>query len=114
MYESRKTPPLPRIHFVRRLALHSAISLLIVLGSLIMGMVGYAYLEEMSCVDAFLNASMILGGMGPVATPKTDRGKVFAGFYALYSGIVFLIAAGFVVAPVMHRILHKFHWDDES
>ena len=70
--------------------------------------------EQLSRVDAFLNASMLLGGMGPVTTPKTEGGKVFAGIYGLYCGAIFLLVASFVLAPVAHRILHKFHIAEED
>ena len=86
---------------------------LIVLGSLAIGMLGYARFERLSWLDAFLNAAMLLGGMGPVDPPRTDGGKLFAGLYALYSGLVLLVLAGIVLAPVVHRILHRFHWTDE-
>jgi hypothetical protein len=87
----------------------------LVTGSLLLGMAGYAYFEGLAWRDAFLNAAMLLGGMGPVDAPRTDGGKVFAGLYALYAGLVFLVAVAILLAPVVHRLLHKFHWDrDES
>lgn len=82
IYESRKHPPLPRIHFLRRLALHVAGSTGLLLGSLLIGMAGYGYFEDLAWRDAFLNSAMLLGGMGPVDAPRTDGGKVFAGVYA--------------------------------
>jgi hypothetical protein len=79
------------------------------------GMVGYMYFEPtLHWRDAFLNAAMLLGGMGPVDKPLTDNGKLFAGFYALYSGLVFLLASSVVIAPSIHRMLHKFHWENEA
>ena len=69
------------------------------------------YFENLSWRDAFVNSAMLLGGMGPVDMPKTDGGKLFAGLYALYAGLVFLVAVAVVLSPVLHRILHKFHWD---
>lgn len=81
----------------------------LILVSLGVGMLGYHYLENLSWVDSLLNASMILGGMGPVNPLRTTGGKLFASFYALYSGMVFLVVAGFVFGPFMHRILHRFH-----
>ena len=74
-------------------------------------MSGYAYFERLSWLDAFLNAAMLLGGMGPVEEPQTAGGKLFAGLYALYAGLVFLVATAVVLAPVVHRLLHKFHWE---
>lgn len=105
-------PLMPRDQFLRRLAANVAISLCLGLVSLAAGMAGYRYFEHLSWVDAFLNASMLLGGMGPVTTPLTQSGKIFAGVYALYSGVVFLLGASFVLGPVAHRFLHKFHLAD--
>ena len=80
-------------------------------------MIGYLFFEY-ECVnkwrDAFLNAAMLLGGMGPVHTPKTDGGKVFAGLYALYAGLVFLVAAALLLTPLFHRLLHTFHWEQSA
>ena len=112
MYESRKHPLLPRVHFFRRLVLHFAAAMGLLMGSLLLGMAGYAYFETLAWRDAFLNSAMLLGGMGPVDAPSTDGGKVFAGLYALYAGLVFIVAAGLVFIPVLHRLLHKFHWDE--
>ena len=81
------------------------------------GMIGYLYFEPKDVntwPDAFLNAAMLLGGMGPVHTPATEAGKVFAGLYALYAGLVFLVAAGLLLAPVFHRLLHRFHWEQST
>jgi len=111
MYESRVEPPIPLAHFVRRLLLHFAAGLVFVLGSLALGMAGYEYFEELAWRDAFLNAAMLLGGMGPIESPQTPGGKLFAGFYALYAGLVFLILAGVLLVPVLHRMLHRFHWE---
>lgn len=110
MYESRSQSPLPRALFVRRAVLHFSIAAGLLAGSLGLGMAGYMYFESLPWRDAFLNAAMLLGGMGPVDAPKTNGGKVFAGLYALYAGLLILITAGVVLAPVLHRLLHKFHW----
>ena len=114
MYESRHQKPITKRHFIRRFILHSLISLSVILFSLLIGMIGYHYFENLPWLDAFLNAAMLLGGMGPVETPQTDGGKLFAGFYALYSGIVFLVVAGLIIAPALHRMLHLFHWEDKK
>jgi uncharacterized membrane protein len=111
MYESRKQPPLARASFVRRLLIHAAIALGLLLFSLVAGMSGYRYFEGLSWLDAFLNSAMLLGGMGPVNAPVTAGGKLFAGLYALYAGLVFIVTAALVFTPVLHRVLHKFHWD---
>ena len=110
MYETRVQPPLSRPRFVRRLSLHVLAAVGLMLGSLAIGMTGYMYFEHLAWRDAFLNSAMLLGGMGPVDAPKSNGGKVFAGLYALYAGLVFLITAGVMLAPILHRVLHKFHW----
>ena len=97
-----------------RLAKHVAAAALLIAASLAGGMAGYAHFERLSWLDAFLNASMLLGGMGPVESPATPGGKLFAGLYALYAGIVFLVVAGIILAPVIHRLLHRFHWDEKG
>jgi len=110
MYESRRQSPLPRALFVRRVGIHFAIAFGLLLGSLAIGMAGYMVFEHLAWRDAFLNAAMLLGGMGPVDAPRSDGGKIFAGLYALYSGLLILVTAGVVLSPVLHRIMHKFHW----
>ena len=111
MYETRTRPLLSRKHFLQRMAQHGSIAFGVLAASLLLGMAGYAWFEQLGWTDAFLNASMILGGMGPVDLPKTEGGKLFAGAYALFSGLVFLGAASIVIAPLAHRMLHRFHWD---
>ena len=111
MYEPKSHPPITRSRFVKRVLLHAAAALGLLLFSLMLGMAGYEYFEQLPWRDAFLNAAMLLGGMGPVDAPKTDGGKLFAGLYALYAGLMFLVAAGLVFTPVLHRVLHKFHWE---
>jgi hypothetical protein len=114
MYESRKQPILARARFARRLVTHSAAALGLLAVSLAIGMAGYVAFERLSWLDAFLNASMLLGGMGPVDPPKTPAGKLFAGFYALYAGLVFIVTAAVLLAPLLHRVLHRFHVDEKS
>ena len=114
MYESKTHPPIPSNQFIRRVARHFAVAIAVLLLSLMLGMAGYEYYEQLSWQSAFLNAAMLLGGMGPVDAPSTDGGKLFAGLYALYAGLVFLIVAGLILAPVIHRIMHKFHWSQKS
>jgi hypothetical protein len=91
--------------------LHAAAALGLLLVSLALGMAGYMHFERLAWRDAFLNAAMLMGGMGPVNPLLTDGGKVFAGLYALYAGLIFLAAAGLVLAPALHRVMHKFHWE---
>jgi hypothetical protein len=114
MYEHRNQPLLPRSAFLLRLASHAGIAAGIVSGSLIIGILGYHFLEGLAWIDALVNASMILGGMGPVDVLHSNAGKLFASFYALYSGIIFLLAVGIIVAPVFHRILHRFHLEKDT
>lgn len=114
MYEHRRDPVPPRKVFFRRLARHAYLSLAIVAASLGLGVLGYHFTEGMGWLDSLLNASMILGGMGPVGELKHDAGKWFASFYALYSGVAFLVMCGVLFAPAVHRFLHKFHADEQS
>lgn len=76
-------------------------------------MVGYVRLEQMSWTDAFLNSAMLVGGMGPVNPPQTEGGKIFAGVYALYAGLIFIVTAALVFTPILHRVIHRFHWDEK-
>jgi hypothetical protein len=109
MFEHVTEPLLPRRAFLVRLLRHAGGAGLVLGGSLLVGILGYRLLDDLSWIDAFLNASMILGGMGPVDPLKNDAAKLFAGVYALYSGVVFLVAVGIVFAPLLHRVLHKLH-----
>ena len=110
-YERRHQRPIEPHHFYRRFLQHSGVAAALVVFSLLLGMSGYIYFESLTLTDAFLNAAMLLGGMGPVNPPVTEGGKLFAGGYALYAGLVFLLAAGILAAPVVHRLLHRFHWE---
>jgi len=111
MYESRAQKLLPRAEFVSRLLAHVAAAFCLLAVSIGIGMLGYMGLETLSAMDAFLNAAMLLGGMGPVNAPITSAGKLFAGLYALYAGLVFIVASALIFAPIAHRVLHQFHWD---
>jgi hypothetical protein len=112
LYERRQHPPISRRRFRRRLAAHFGVASALVAASTLIGMAGYAYFEGLGWRDAFLNSAMLLGGMGPVETPQTPGGKLFAGVFALYAGLVFLVAAAIIVAPAVHRMLHLFHYSD--
>ena len=114
MYEHRGTRPISSRLFVRRIAVHFGIASSLIAISLAIGMAGYAYFEKLGWRDAFLNASMLLGGMGPVDAPKTGDGKLFAGLYALYCGLVLMIAVGILAAPMLHRLMHRFHWSSKG
>ena len=112
--EHRSQPVIPPREFIIRLGYSGIISLALIAISLSIGMVGYHILEGLSWIDAFLNASMLLGGMGPVNTPVTFDGKLFAGVYALYCGLAVIVVAGVILAPVAHRILHRFHMEGRN
>jgi hypothetical protein len=109
MYEHRSQPLLPFDLFMMRLFNHALVGFALMAAALGIGILGYHFIESLSWIDAILNASMILGGMGPVNALHTDAGKLFASFYALFSGSVFLVIAGIVVAPLAHRLLHRLH-----
>ena len=113
MYETRKQRPISRGKFVRRLLMHLLAAVILLVISLAIGMWGYMSIEHLNWRSAFLNTAMLLGGMGPVDPPQRDSGKVFAGIYALYAGLVFIVTAALVFTPILHRVLHKFHWDDK-
>jgi hypothetical protein len=112
MFEHRSKPLLPRREFYARLARNACIGLSVIAIALGIGMVGYRAFEPMSWVDAFVNAAMILSGMGPVSQLQTDGGKIFAGCYALFSGLAFLTSLGIIIVPAFHRFLHKFHLEE--
>lgn len=113
MYETRHHPLLTKPLYHRRVWRHVFGAAAFIGVSLAVGVVGYHQIEHLAWVDALLNASMILGGMGPVDQLHTSAGKLFASGYALYSGFVALIVAGLVLAPILHRLLHRFHVGDE-
>src|ERR1700722_6416446 len=108
-FEPHHQALLPRKQFLIRLARWSAVAGVAILGSLAVGICGYHYLEGLPWIDSLLAASMILGGMGPVDPIKTTAGKLFASFYALYSGLALISVAGLMLTPIIHRFLHKFH-----
>lgn len=113
-FEHKNQPLLARKAFLKRLAFNFTAATLIVALSLLGGMLGYRYCEGMEWIDAFANASMILSGMGPLAPLQTWGGKLFAGLYALYSGLILVLACGIVLAPVVHRMFHHFHLDTKN
>lgn len=113
-FERLKDPLLSRRQFIRRQIRYVSFAVMFIGGSLFAGMCGYRYTENLSWLDSFLNAAMILGGMGPVATVQTTAGKIFAGSYALYSGLAVLAAVGIMAAPIIHRFLHRFHIEEKN
>ena len=114
MYEHHKQPLAKRSVFAKRLMLNGAIGFTLLVFSLGIGMLGYHFLEHLSWIDSMLNASMILGGMGPVSPLTTIAGKLFASFYALYSGVVLLASVGILATPIFHRFMHHFHLAEDN
>ena len=114
MFERKTEKLVPLPTFIRRVALSLLLTLVVLCVALSIGVLGYRGIAGLSWIDSVLNASMILTGMGPVATMTTTSSKLFASGYALFSGVVFLSSIGLVLAPLFHRILHKFHLDDAA
>lgn len=114
MFEHHRQPLAPVPVFVKRMAVCLAIALGLLVAAIFIGMVGYREFAGLDWVDAFLNAAMILTGMGPVSPLISTTAKLFAGIYAIFSGLVFLTMMGIVLAPVLHRVMHKFHLSDED
>ena len=108
-YEHKSQPLLPRRMYWKRLISHGLMALSLLAAALGVGICGYHYLEKFSWIDSLLNASMILGGMGPVGALQTNAGKLFASGYAIFSGVIFIAVAGILVAPVAHRVMHRLH-----
>jgi hypothetical protein len=114
-YESKRKRPISFSRFLLRVLKHILFAQLFVLVSLGLGMWGYGYFEQMAWRDAFVNSAMLLGGMGPMKTDGlSDGGKVFAGLYAIYAGLILVIVIGIVMAPLIHRIMHVFHWEEDQ
>ncbi len=113
MYERHHEELVSLWHFVVRVLQHLGVAFLLVGFSLGIGVLGYVWLEDLGWYDAFLHASVTLGGMGLVRIPDATEAKVFAGLYAMYSGMVFLAAAGIIIAPIVHRVMHLFHLKDD-
>jgi len=114
VYEARHQPLLTRARFLRRVARHFGMAVAVLAVSLAGGMLGYHAFESLPWIDAFLNSAMLLGGMGPVNPPLTAAGKLFAGVYALYAGLVFIVTAALVVTPILHRVLHRLHLNGKA
>ena len=108
-FERRGQPVASRRKFAARMSVAIGLWALLTFAGLAIGIAGYAFFEGMSFVDAFVNAAMILSGMGPVGELKTNAGKIFAGWYAILSGLIIVIATGVILAPIFHRVLHAFH-----
>ena len=113
MFERRSQALLQHRAFLWRLAASAAIGVAVIAVSLFVGMLGYHVFENLSWLDAFLNAAMLLGGMGPIEQPQTPAGKLFAGLYSLYCGLAVILIAGIMFAPVVHRFMHRFHLEKD-
>lgn len=109
MFEKINEPLLPYSKLMLRLFYTISIGLVLIAMAEFAGMLGYHYFENLGWLDSFLNAAMILSGMGPLAHPQTDAGKLFAGLYALFSGLVFILLIGIIFSPLVHRFFHKMH-----
>lgn len=114
MFEHRQKPLLSHQAFLYRMSLSLLLGVVILAPVLVLGMMGYHFFEHLSWLDAFASAAMILSGMGPLAPLQTDFGKLFAGCYALFSGLVFITVTGILLAPIAHRVLHKFHLEADK
>jgi hypothetical protein len=114
VFEHRLSPLLPLPEFRARLAKMVALGLALIAASLAVGMSGYHFIAGQSWTDSYLNAAMILSGMGPVGDLKSSGAKIFAGTYALYSGLALILIAGIILSPVVHRFLHKFHLEPDK
>jgi hypothetical protein len=112
--ENRRESLISRSQFVRRMLRAIGVWWMLALVGLFIGMAGYSYFEGMSLPDAYVNAAMILSGMGPLGELKTTAGKIFAGSYAIFSGLIIVIATSFVLAPIFHRVLHHFHMETQE
>jgi len=113
MYDMKPDAPQARAVFRRRLLQHGSLAVGLIAFSVGLGMLGYCQFEHLGALDGFLNTAMLLGGMGPVNAPVTPAGKLFAGFFALYAGLVFIVTAGLLFAPLVHRLMHRLHWDQK-
>lgn len=113
MFEHGSKKPISRSAFIRRMLIWLLLTMCLFSISLLIGVIGYHYFENLSWIDSLLNASMILGGMGEVDPLHTTGGKLFASFYALYSAIFLIICSGLLLVPIFHRVLHVFHADKE-
>jgi hypothetical protein len=114
MYEHRTAPILTRHGFARRMLRHFLLAQVVVLGSLLLGVIGYRVLAGFTWIDSLLNAAMLLGGMGPVGDIPSTGGKLFASFYALFAGLVLITVSGILLAPILHRVLHRFHLEGKQ
>ncbi len=113
-FEHRSQPVLPFDQFIKRIARYAFFSFLLLGVSLGIGVAGYHYINDLPWIDALLNASMILTGMGPIDPMKNNAAKLFASFYSIFSGVVFLSTVAVFLSPIVHRFLHRLHVDEED
>jgi hypothetical protein len=111
IFEHKLQPPISPRAFALRMARQGGYASMLIAGSVIVGVAGYHWVAGFTWVDSFLNACMLLGGMGPVGDLPNSAAKIFAGVFALYAGLVFVVVAGLLLAPMFHRVIHRFHWD---
>lgn len=114
MFEHHRQPLLPRHRFVVRLLNNALLAVAMSGAALGIGILGYHYIARLGWIDALLNSSMLLGGMGPVNALASNGAKVFASFYAIFAGVVFLVSVGVLLAPVIHRLMHRFHLAEDK
>lgn len=114
MYESKNDPLIPTRHFTKRLAIHLVYALIVLLVTVLIGVLAHLWLEPVNLHDAILNTALIVGGIGPFIVPATASGKLFFAIYSMFVGLVFVGTLGIILAPLAHRIIHKFHLDDED
>ena len=114
MFEHHRDPLIPKTKFFWRIVRYACLSIGTIVISLLIGILGYHFTEGLSWIDSLVNASMLLGGMGPVNPLYTMAGKLFASFYALFSGMILLVAVSILIAPIFHRLLHRFHLEIED
>ena len=114
MYERRNEQLAPRSIFIKRIIASLVVALLVIALALLVGIAGYHLIAGYNWIDSLLEASMILGGMGPVKELPDDASKVFASIYALFSGLIVIVLMGIMLSPVAHRVMHKFHVDEED
>ncbi len=114
MYETKNEPLLSRVAFLRRTALHVLYALVVMAATLIIGVAAHMLLEPVGWHDAILNTALIVGGIGPYIVPGTALGKLFFAVYSMFVGLVFVGTMGIILAPLVHRIVHRFHLDEED
>lgn len=114
MYESKRQPLLSRRHFAHRIAIHVLYALLVLAATVVVGVAAHIWLEPVNWHDAVLNTALIVGGIGPYIVPATPIGKLFFAAYSMFVGLVFVATLGIILAPLAHRIIHKFHLDEDD